>query len=86
MPLPKQSFFNSPRDRRAIDVPSPWLQTKLTIGVPDDAYEREVHRVADQVMAMPVRKLQRQSESEDEEETLQAKPLADRHHGESSAS
>jgi hypothetical protein len=28
-------------------------QAKLNIGQPNDKYEREAHRVADQVMAMP---------------------------------
>jgi len=52
-------------------------QAKLTIGQPSDEYEQEADRVADQVMAMPDPKLQRQPENEEEEETLQAKPLAD---------
>ena len=52
-------------------------QAKLTIGQPNDKYEREADRVADQVMAMPDSKLQRQPENEEEDETLQTKPLAD---------
>ena len=52
-------------------------QYKLTIGQPDDKYEQEADRVADQVMRMPDPKLQRQPENEEEEEMLQAKPLAD---------
>ena len=52
-------------------------QARLTVGQPNDKYEREADRVADQVMAMPDPKLQRQPEAEEEEETLQAKPLAD---------
>jgi hypothetical protein len=52
-------------------------QAKLTIGPPNDKYEREADRVADWVMAMPDPKLQRRPENEEEEETLQAKPLAD---------
>lgn len=31
------------------------IQTKLAIGEPDDAYEREADRIADQVLAMPAR-------------------------------
>jgi hypothetical protein len=50
---------------------------KRTIGQPNDKYEQEADRVADQVMAMPDPRLQRQPEGEEEEETLQAKPLAD---------
>ena len=52
-------------------------QARLTIGQPDDKYEQEADRVADQVMRMPDSKLQRQPENEEEEEMLQAKPLAD---------
>ncbi len=51
-------------------------QAKLTVGQPNDKYEQEADRVADQVMRMPEPKLQRQSEPEEEEETLQTKPLA----------
>jgi hypothetical protein len=53
------------------------IQAKLTIGQPNDKYEQEADRVADQVMAMPDPKLQRQPEDEAEEETVQTKPLAD---------
>jgi len=52
-------------------------QAKLTIGQPNDKYEQEADRVADQVMRMPDPKLQRQPENKEEEETLQTKPLAD---------
>jgi len=52
-------------------------QAKLTVGQPNDKYEQEANRVADQVMAMPDPKLQRQPENEEEEETLETKPLAD---------
>ncbi len=34
------------------------IQTKLTIGAPDDAFEREADQVADQVMGMPASPLQ----------------------------
>jgi hypothetical protein len=51
-------------------------QAKLTIGQPNDKYEQEADRVADQVMTMPDPKLQRQPENDEEEETIQAKPLA----------
>ena len=53
------------------------VQAKLTIGQPNDKYEQEADRVADQVMRMSDPKLQRQPENEEEEDTLQAKPLAD---------
>ncbi len=52
-------------------------QAKLTIGQPNDKYEQEADRVADQVMRMPDPKLQRQPENEEEEETLQTNPLVD---------
>lgn len=51
------------------------IQPKLTIGAPNDKYEQEADRVADQVMRMPAPKVQRQP-LEEEEEELQAKPLA----------
>ena len=53
------------------------VQAKLTVGQPNDKYEQEADRVADQVMAMPEPKLQRQSEPEEEEEAIQTKLLAD---------
>jgi len=37
----------------------PRIQTKLTVGAPDDAYEREADQVADEVMRMPEPHLQR---------------------------
>ncbi len=53
-------------------------QAKVTVvGQPNDKYEQEADRVADRVMAMPDPKLQRQPENEEEEETLQTKPLTD---------
>ncbi len=55
----------------------PTLQPKLTIGAPNDKYEQEADRVADEVIQMPEPRLQRQVEpEEEEEETLQPKPLA----------
>jgi hypothetical protein len=52
------------------------LQAKLRIGQPGDVYEQEADRVADEVMRMPEPGVQRQVEPEEEEETLQSKPLA----------
>ncbi|OEU63494.1 MAG: hypothetical protein BA867_05000 [Desulfobacterales bacterium S5133MH16] len=52
------------------------LQAKLRIGQPGDKYEQEADRVADAVIRMPEPVMQRQVEPE-EEETLQAKPLAE---------
>ena len=54
------------------------LQAKLKIGQPGDKYEQEADRVADAVMWMPEPGVQRQVEpEEEEEETLQSKPLAE---------
>jgi hypothetical protein len=77
----------------AIGSPStPMLQRKLAIGQPNDQYEQEADRVADQVMRMPAPKIQRlcpeckeelqrqpmaEEEKKEDEETLQTKPLAE---------
>ncbi len=56
------------------------LQSKLKISEPGDKYEQEADRVVDQVMRMPDSSVQRQVEpeaEEEEEETLQTKPLAE---------
>lgn len=59
------------------------LQTKLRIGKPNDIYEQEADRVADQVMRMPEPVVQRKGKSEDDEideikeEKIQAKPLGE---------
>ena len=51
------------------------IQAKLTIGQPNDKYEQEADRVADTVMSMPDPALQRQED--EEEEPVQARPLAE---------
>jgi hypothetical protein len=58
----------------------PAIQAKLMVGPVGDRYEREANRVAEQVMSMPMAAsitslVQRQAE---EEEEIQAKPLAQR--------
>jgi hypothetical protein len=57
------------------------LQRKLTIGQPDDKYELEADRVADQVMRMPEPAVQRKagcsSCGDMDEEQIQSKPLGD---------
>lgn len=54
------------------------VQAKLTIGQPDDKYEQEADRVAEQVMSMPEPRIRRQVEpEEEEEEPVQTKLLAD---------
>jgi ferredoxin len=52
------------------------VQTKLEVSQPDDPYEQEADRVAEQVMAMPEPKAQRTCSSCDED-NLQTRPLAD---------
>jgi len=51
------------------------LQAKLRIGQPNDIYEQEADRVAEQVMRMPEPKLQRQIEENEDEEPIQTKPI-----------
>ena len=51
------------------------IQAKLTIGQPNDKYEQEADRVAEQVMRMARPQVQRQAE--EEEEPVQPKPLAE---------
>ena len=57
------------------------LQPKLVVGAPNDKYEREADRVAEQVMSMPepqVQLLGEGLEEEEEEEPIQTKPRVDR--------
>ena len=54
-------------------IDSGTIQAKLTIGQPNDKYEKEAYRVAYEVMRMPEPQIQRQIEEEEEEELLQAK-------------
>jgi Domain of unknown function (DUF4157) len=56
------------------------IQPKLKIGAPNDKYEQEADRVADQVMRMPEPTVQRKAGCSscgelDEEEPIQAKPI-----------
>jgi hypothetical protein len=54
------------------------IQAKLKIGQPNDIYEQEADRVAEQVMRMPDPRMQRQAEEkEEEEELIQTKSLAE---------
>ncbi len=60
----------------------PWwgVQTKVTIGPPNDAYEQEADRVAAQVMSMAppaAPNVQRQDLAEEEPESIQTKLLAE---------
>ena len=52
------------------------IQAKLVVGQPGDKYEQEADRVVDAVMRLPEPRMHRRVETEDEEEeTLQSKPL-----------
>lgn len=53
------------------------LQAKLVVGALDDVYEQEADRVAEQVMRMPEPAVQRESETDEEEELLQPKAWSD---------
>lgn len=46
------------------------IQARLTVGKPDDKYEQEADRVADQVMRMPDSTVQHQPEPEEDEEVM----------------
>ena len=53
------------------------LQPKLKIGAPNDKYEQEADRVADEVMRMSEPLVQSQTEEDEEEELLQRKSIAE---------
>jgi hypothetical protein len=55
---------------------SPYLQAKLTVGSPDDPFEREADVVADQVMRMPEQNFIQRKCSHCEEEKVSRKPLS----------
>lgn len=59
-----------------ITEPAVPVQPKLTIGQPNDQYEQEADRVAEQVMSMsPPATPNIQSQAEEEQEEVQTKPL-----------
>jgi len=59
---------------------TPTIQAKLKIGQPNDKFEQEADRVVEQVMRMPEPQVQRKAclscNDIDEEEQIQAKPIA----------
>ncbi|WP_218079742.1 hypothetical protein [Anthocerotibacter panamensis] len=56
--------------------PTTPVQPKLTIGQPDDQYEQEADRVAEQIMSMaPSATPNIQRQAEEEQEEVQTKPL-----------
>ncbi len=69
---PIRGVLRSATDRAQIRniLHAPRPQAKLTVGAPDDAFEREADQVADQVMRMPEPGVQRMC-SECEEERVQ---------------
>ena len=80
---PKSSFapvrarlLADSRGKQLVSHP-PLVQAKLTINQPNDRYEQEADRMAEQVLRMSEPGVQRQvePEEEEEEETLQPKPL-----------
>jgi len=52
------------------------MQAKLTVGAPNDRYEQEADRVADQMMRMPEPQMQRQAELDNDEDLIRTKPLS----------
>ena len=54
------------------------IQAKLEIGQPNDKYEQEADRVADEVIRMPGPQVERQSDDEEKEKFTQIKPLSDK--------
>ncbi|MEE9423404.1 MAG: DUF4157 domain-containing protein [Methylococcales bacterium] len=56
---------------------APLVQPKLKISLPNDKYEQEADRVADEVMRMPEPRVQRlvEPDEEEEDETIQTKPI-----------
>ena len=59
--------------RQPVEEEEEELQTKLKVGAPNDKYEQEADRVADQVMRMPDSTAQRQTV---EEEPIQTRRIA----------
>lgn len=68
LPLYLQRSQTQLLQRQPLEEEEEELQTKLTVGAPNDKYEQEADRVADQVMAMPDASVQRQPIEEEEEE------------------
>lgn len=50
------------------------IQTKLTVGRPNDVYEQEADRVANQVVSMPETSILQRQCTDCENDTLQLKP------------
>ena len=64
--------YSAPRTCPAV------IQAKLVVGEPDDKYEKEADRIADEIMRMPDPRLQSSCLTcEGDDEPVQMKPLAD---------
>jgi len=63
------------RGNRSVQRMAAGIQAKLIVGQPGDVYEQEADRVADEVMRMPEPQVQWQAEENEENKTLQTKPL-----------
>ena len=68
----KQSFFSGQTHNTESFFSPVTIQPKLKIGAPDDQYERQADRVAEDVVSSPTPVIQQES-MEEEEETLQLK-------------
>ncbi|TQV87426.1 DUF4157 domain-containing protein [Aliikangiella coralliicola] len=69
-----QTISNSPGDKKA-NLISQNIQKKLTMGSPDDAYEKEADRTADKIVDASETETAGQKVQKQEEEEAQAKPL-----------
>jgi hypothetical protein len=77
-PFPEQTQNNQAEEpSQAVESKAEPIQAKLTVGQPNDPYEQEADRVAEQVMAMPDIQCQTASHPEEDEDTIQTKPLAE---------
>jgi hypothetical protein len=87
-PAPKQTPSvqakrrNVDWNRVTVEAQSPaGVQAKLSVGAPGDKYEQEADATANKVMTMPApekeKPVQREMASEEKEEEVQTKPLAD---------
>ena len=73
VPLYLQRSQTQLLQRQPLEEEEEELQTKLKVGAPNDKYEQEADRVADQVMRMPDSTAQRKTV---EEEPIQTRRIA----------
>ncbi|WP_319549544.1 DUF4157 domain-containing protein [Desulfogranum marinum] len=67
--------FSTEHEQEPVNLKSLGVQGKLTVGAPNDAYEQEADRVADQVMGMPQFGTQSLYGEEQEAPPIQSKAL-----------